>query len=107
LKTYEAVIILNNRNIEDGGEVFINEVASYLESNGGTVSHKISMGRRQFARPIKKQTAGTYWNLFFDYDPAKIDALKEHYSLDTTVTRLAVFNYDGPAISEEKTEEKA
>ena len=94
MKQYEAVIILDNSKIEDGGEVFIKSLGKYIKTLGGNVREENSMGRKQFARPIKKITAGTYWNLMIDMDPTQVEVLKEHYALNEIVVRIGIFSFD-------------
>ena len=47
--------------------------------------------RRQFARPIRKQNAGIYWNFIVEVPPAKVGDFKEKYRLNESIFRLAVF----------------
>jgi small subunit ribosomal protein S6 len=96
LKTYEAVFVIDERKFEDAGEAFSCEVAKLIESLGGSVRERTSLGRRQFARPIKKQNAGIYWDFIFDLDPAQVKALKSAYSLNDAVFRSEVFICDRP-----------
>jgi ribosomal protein S6 len=96
LKTYEAVFILDDRKVEDGGDKFIAGVEQFIQQLNGTVSQKNSMGRRQFARRIGKRNSGIYWDLVIDLTPASVAQFQERYRLDTTVLRLVVFNYEEP-----------
>ncbi len=96
MKKYEAVFILDERKVEDGGEIFANEVAVLIESLGGQLTQKLPMGRRQFAYMIKKKRAGIYWDFVFELNPAKVGAFKEHYRLNSTVLRMQAFNYEEP-----------
>jgi len=90
LKTYEIVFVLDERHHRDGGEEFVGSVSDQVEKLGGRIIEKNPMGRRQFARPIKKQTAGVYWDFIIELDPSKVNAFKDAYRLDNTVFRCAV-----------------
>ncbi len=97
MNTYEAVVILDERKLEDGGEAFSNQIAKRLEDLGGKVLKLEPMGRRQFARPIGKHNAGTYFDYLFELEPAQVSVFKETYRLDDVVLRLQVFHYDKKA----------
>ena len=58
MKTYEIVIILDSRRIEDNGDAFANGVTAEIEKLGGKVLDCVNMGRRAFARNIGKSKAG-------------------------------------------------
>ena len=96
MKAYEAVIILDERKFDDGGEVFANQFVSFVQELGGELKQRNPMGRRQFARPIKKLRSGIYWDFVFELDPAKVVVMKGRYRLDDSVLRLAVLNYVEP-----------
>ncbi len=97
MKPYEAVFILDSKKFEDGGESFSRDAEKHIKSLGGRVNHRISLGRRQFARPIAKHRAGNYWDLLFELDPDQVEALHDNYRLNASVLRLEVFQHDGSA----------
>lgn len=94
MRTYEAVFILDSRKIEDDGDAFARGVAKHAKSLGGLVKQRISLGRRQFARPIRKLKAGVYWDFVIDLDPAQVAPFKEHYRLNEEVLRVEFLDYD-------------
>lgn len=94
MRTYEAVFILDSRKLEDDGDAFARGVAKYAKSLGGQVKQRISMGRRQFASPIRKLRAGVYWDFVIELDPGQVAPFKERYRLNERVLRVGVFDYD-------------
>lgn len=96
MRAYEAVFILDERTCDDGGEAFAGQFASLVQELGGTVRERHPMGRRQFARPIKKLRSGVYWDFVVDIEPDKVVVMKGRYHLDETVLRLVVMNYVAP-----------
>ncbi|MBT3378931.1 MAG: 30S ribosomal protein S6 [Lentisphaerae bacterium] len=94
MRTYEAVFILDSRKLEDDGDAFARGIAKHAKSLGGQVKQRISMGRRQFASPIRKLKAGVYWDFVLDLDPAQVAPFKEHYRLNERVLRVEVLDYD-------------
>ena len=96
MKTYEAVFVLDERKFDDQGEAFSLEVVNRIQELGGRLRDRIAMGRRQFARPVKKLNAGVYWDFVFDLDPGEVDALKQTYHLNEAVLRSEVFIFEAP-----------
>jgi small subunit ribosomal protein S6 len=96
LKKYEAVFILDMRKVEDEGKAFTEEFSKNIQSWGGKLVETLPMGRKQFAREIKKRKAGVYWDYVFELDPLKAVEIREKYRLDERVIRLLVINYDRP-----------
>ena len=87
MKKYEAVFILDMRKVEDEGKAFSEEFAQMIQSWGGNVSESVAMGRRQFAREIRKRKAGIYWDFMFELDPLKLIEVKNKYKLNEKVLR--------------------
>ncbi len=96
MKKYEAVFILDMRKVEDEGKAFSEEFAKNIQSWGGVMNESVSMGRKQFAREIKKRKAGIYWDYVFELDPAKETEIREFYKLDERIIRLLIINFDRP-----------
>jgi small subunit ribosomal protein S6 len=96
LKKYEAVFILDERKVEDGGKAFAEEFGKFVAESQGTVDETLAMGRKQFAREIRKRKSGIYWDFVFTMAPAQAAVLRDHYRLDERLVRLQVFHYDRP-----------
>jgi len=96
LKTYEAVFILDEKKFDDGGEAFSQRVGEDISKLGGSLKNRDNMGRRQFARPIGKHTAGLYWDLVLDLPADKVTAFEDLYRLNEDVLRMQVFLYVEP-----------
>lgn len=96
MKKYESVFILDIRRIEDDGNTFAEELSKLIETMGGKVIEKVSMGRKQFAREIKKRKAGAYWNHVFSLTAEQVGEIRNKYRLDERVLRMLIINYDRP-----------
>lgn len=96
MKTYEAIFILDERHVEDGGEAFAAEVEEVIATLGGKLVEKKSLGRKTFAREIKKKKSGIYWQFVVELAPEKVAELQERYRLNQVVMRLDVFIYEEP-----------
>ncbi len=96
MKKYEAVFILDIRKVEDEGKAFSEGLAKLIEQLGGKMNETTPMGRKQFAREIKKRKAGIYWNYIFTLDPLKVEEIRNKFRLDETVLRMLVVNCERP-----------
>lgn len=96
MKTYEAVVILDERHVEDGGEAFAADVEGVIGTLGGKLVEKKALGRKTFAREIKKKKSGIYWQFVLELSPEKVAELQERYRLNQMVMRLEVFIYEEP-----------
>ena len=113
MKTYETVIILDDRKVQDEGKALIEEFSSKVSRAGGEILKVTSLGRKQFARQMKKRKSGFYWDFVLNLDEKEAKKLPEYFSLDERVLRLQTFIYDRPeapvsktAINEVNNEEK-
>jgi ribosomal protein S6 len=88
------VFILDPKKLDDGGEAFAKAASEQVVALNGKVQKCVSLGRRQFARPIGKHKAGVYWDLVVDLANESVAALKDRYRLNSTVLRLEVFHYE-------------
>ena len=72
------------------------EFAKMIQSWGGVVNETNLMGRKQFAREIKKRKAGVYVNFVFELDAEKETQIREQYRLDDRVLRIMIILFDRP-----------
>jgi len=96
LKKYESVFILEIRKMDDDGKAFAEEFGKYVESLGGVMEEPKFLGRKQFAREIKKRKAGIYWHFVFSCSPVGANGIKDKYRLDERVLRLMITTYERP-----------
>jgi small subunit ribosomal protein S6 len=88
LKTlYEGLFIFPETLDEEGLDQSVAQVKDELEKLGGTLESTTRMGKKNFARPLKKQKAGYYVVLMFKLEGANIDALKSRLKLASNVFR--------------------
>lgn len=97
MKKYEAIFILDPRKNEDDGKSFASQFEEKIQNWGGKVTLSNNMGRKTFAREIKKRKVGIYYNFLFEVDPDKEALIREDYRLDERILRLLVIIDDRPA----------
>ncbi len=103
MKTYETVIILDDRKVQDEGKAFIEEFSSAVSRANGEFLRATPLGRKQFARQIKKKKSGFFWDVVFNMNEKEVAEIPDKYRLDERILRLQIFIYDRP---EDPREEK-
>ena len=97
MKKYETIVILDEKRIDDDGTKFLKGIETVLTKEiGGTVIKSEIMGRRQFAREIKRKKTGIYLDIIHEMAADKVKILRDKYKLDETVLRLQSYTYDRP-----------
>ena len=84
---YEGLFIFPETLDEENLDQAIARVKEELEKLGGSLESTTRMGKKNFARPLKKQKAGLYVVMTFNLEGTKIDALKKRLKLSTNVFR--------------------
>jgi len=88
LKTlYEGLFIFPETLDEDHLEMAITRVKEELEKLGGSLESTTRMGKKNFARPLKKQKAGFYVVMMIKLEGTNVDAFKKRLKLATDVFR--------------------
>lgn len=98
---YEGLFIFPEVLDEEGLDQSIGGVKLELEKLGGSIESTTRMGKKNFARTLKKQKAGNYVMLMFKLDGTKIDAFKARLKLATDVFRAQfVLAEEGTTVAE-------
>ncbi|MEI6891587.1 MAG: 30S ribosomal protein S6 [Pontiella sp.] len=87
MNTYEGLFIFPEVLDEEGLDQAIGSVKEELENLGGSIESTARMGKKTFARSLKKQRAGLYVVIMFKLDGAKVGAFKVRLKLATNVFR--------------------
>lgn len=97
METYEAMYIFPDRLKEEDIDGVLKEARGEIERLGGTVISSTRLGRRPFARPIRKTDHGHYAVATFQLDGQKVPALRARARLNENVLRLQVVKAAPPA----------
>jgi len=98
---YEGLFIFPESLDEEGLDQSIARVKEELEKLGGSLESTTRMGKKTFARPLKKQKAGFYVVMMFNIDGASIDAFKSRLKLSSNVFRHQFVEASGVEITQE------
>lgn len=106
---YEGLFIFPETLSEEEMDQSINAVKSELEKLDGSLESSTRLGKRSFARPMKKKKAGIYAIIMFRMDGGQIPAFKHRLKLSTNVFRAQFVKKDeqetAPEIVQETVQE--
>jgi small subunit ribosomal protein S6 len=94
MKKYDALYIFVGIAKDDALEANLDKALTEVTRLGGNVLSKDSLGRRNFARPMKKRENGVYVKVRMELDPAKVDELVNRYHLVEEVFRVQILAVD-------------
>ncbi len=97
---YEGLFIFPEALDEEQLDQAIDAVKAELEKLGGSLENSTRLGKRTFARPLKKKKAGIYAIITFRLDGDKIGALKKRLKLATNVFRAQFMKKDESVVAE-------
>ena len=98
---YEGLYIFPEALDDDQLDQAIDAVKVELEKLGGSIESITRLGKRTFARPMKKKKGGIYTIITFRLDGQKIDAFKLRLKLATNVFRVLVTKKDESDVAKE------
>jgi len=97
LKKYETIVILDEKTLKDDGGEFLSRFEKVLTSEcGGKIVGSEILGKKQFAREIKKRKTGIYLDVVHEMEPDKVVPLRDKFKLDEMVLRMQTYSYDKP-----------
>jgi len=100
LKTlYEGLFIFPETLDEEQLDQAIDAVKVEIEKLAGSFENATRLGKRSFARPMKKKKAGIYTIIMFRLEGSKIAALKRRLKLSTNVFRAQFMKKDESALT--------
>jgi len=90
METYEAMYIFPDRLKDDEVDGVLKNARGEIERLGGRVVSGTRLGRRPFARPIKKTHYGHYAVVMFSIDKEHIPTLQARARLNEEVLRVQI-----------------
>ena len=98
---YEGLFIFPEVLDEEALDLALGRVKEELQLLGGAIESTTRMGKKAFARPLKKQKAGLYVVMMFNIDGTKLDAFKARLKLTTNVFRHQFVEASGVEAAQE------
>lgn len=94
MNTYEAMILLDNREVKNGWEALRSQVTGILTKHKAEILSAKRWDERRLAYEIKKQKRATYFLAYFKAPPTSIDALNRDLSLTEPVLRSLILQVE-------------
>lgn len=91
---YEGLFIFPEMLDDEHLDQALESVKTELEKLGGTLESSTRMGKRSFARPLRKKKAGIYVVMIFRLAGDQIDVFKHRLKLSTNVFRTQFIQKD-------------
>ncbi len=91
---YECVLIARNDVTQQQVETVADQVATQLETDGGTIQKREYWGLRSLAYRIKKNRKGHYMLLGLDAPPASVKEIERQLGLNEDVLRFMTIRVD-------------
>jgi len=91
---YEGMFIFPDSLKDEQLDAAVARVKADIEKLGGTVETMTRLGKRTFARRLKRRTAGHYVVIMFRLDGDKVPALRERCRLSEEVFRAEFYQAD-------------
>jgi small subunit ribosomal protein S6 len=91
---YECVLIARNDVTQQQVEAVADQVATQLETDGGSIQKREYWGLRSLAYRIKKNRKGHYMLLGMDAPPASVKEIERQLGLNEDVLRFMTIRVD-------------
>jgi ribosomal protein S6 len=98
---YEGLFIFPETLEEAQLDQSIDAVKTEIEKLNGTLESSTRLGKRSFARPLRKKKGGIYVVVMFRLEGEQIDALKRRLKLSTNVFRAQFMQKDEAVTAQE------
>ncbi len=99
MRTYEGLFIFEDSLRDEALEGILDRVRGEITRLGGEIVATVPMGRKTFARPMRKRETGQYFRIVFDLAPERIAALRARYRITEEVFRVLITMGDRDAIN--------
>ncbi len=94
MKKYDALYIFVDQQKDEANEQLVERVSEEITKLGGELIGSESLGKRNFARPMKKRESGTYIRIRFQISPTEIDTLRARYAIMDEIFRVEILSVD-------------
>ena len=94
MKKYDALYIFVGMAREDAVEACLEKALAEVTRLGGNILSQEVLGKRAFARPMRKRESGVYVQVRFELDPANVRELVNRYRLVEEVFRVQILAVD-------------
>jgi len=99
LTTYEGLFVFPERMRDEEIESAQASVVADLARCGGKLLGALKLGRRSFARPMRKARGGVFVRMVFEMEGGQVDAFRRRLKLNETLVRGQITAGDEQSLS--------
>lgn len=99
MNRYEGMFILPESVKDEELKDIMESICDEIKKLDGQIESQTRMGKREFARKLKKETAGHYVMVVFKLAPEKVSALLARYKLDERIFRVQIVRQEKPVVA--------
>ncbi len=99
LNTYEGLFIFADTLKDEELTAVMDRVEGEVVRQGGSILGSKKLGRRSFARTMKKRDSGLYVRVVLSLDPSKVSSLRARLHLSEDVFRVQITAGDEKSMS--------
>ena len=92
MKKYDAMYIFANVAKDDSIDGLVEKASNEIARLNGKVLSTNVLGKKSFARPMKKKDSGAYVKIRFEMDPAQVATLQSRYHLLEEFFRVQILS---------------
>ena len=92
MKTYEAMFLLDNREVKKGWDPLKESIDSIMTKRGADIVVAKRWDERKLSYDIKKQRRATYYLTYFKAEPEAIDEVRRDLELSVPVLRYLILS---------------
>jgi len=98
VNAYSALFIFPSSLKDEAVEKLVERIQQEVVKLNGAVESSRVLGKRTFARPMKKRDVGQYVRMVFSMDPLRVDALMKRFRIMEDIFRVQIIrNEEGAA----------
>lgn len=90
MKDYEAMFIFSPSLNEEALEKILERIRGEITKQKGAVKDSRIIGKRVFARPLKKKESGQYVKMDLSMEPQSINPLLARFKLNDDIFRVQI-----------------
>ena len=88
MKKYEGMFIFPDAFKDEELDAPIGRVKTEIQASGATIDSVTRLGRKAFARPLKKSEFGHYVVVTFEADGAQLDKIRTKFKINEDIFRV-------------------
>jgi ribosomal protein S6 len=98
LKIYEGMFIFGETLRDEALDEVIENVNGEIKRVGGEIVAKRILGRRTFARPMKKRESGVFVRTILSLPADQVDQLRRRFAIREDVVRVQIVTGDEKSV---------